>query len=323
MLETSARILRLLALLQQRREWSGSELAERLDVTPRTIRNDVERLRDLGYPVDSSPGVGGGYQLGVGAELPPLLLDDDEAIAVALGLRLATTGAVVGIEEASVRALIKLERMLPTKLSGRVKTLQTYTVPVASHSTPTNATTLVTIAGAARDSECIRFDYIRFDKTTSSRLVEPYRLINTRGRWYLFAWDCDQSDWRTFRVDRMDLKANIGPRFIPKELPDKDIGELVSKQLASAMWNERGRLRFLVDAATARQRIPSNAGELIEDSESSCILEAGSDNLEMLALYAGMSGFEFEVLQPPELKEQVRIVAERFTRAANRGELRG
>src|SRR6266568_1851332 len=201
MSETAARLLRLLSLLQARRDWTSSELATRLGVTTRTIRNNVDRLRGLGYPVDARPGVAGGYRLGSSGALPPLLLDDDEAVAVAIGLRTAASGSIAGIEETSARALAKLQRVLPARLRHRVSAYQASTLHTPSPATLVDPDVLTAIASACRDHERLRFDYRTHSGTSSRREVEPYRLVNDRRRWYLVAWDADRYDWRTFRVD--------------------------------------------------------------------------------------------------------------------------
>jgi len=211
MLETSARLLRLLSLLQSRRDWPGAELAERLGVTTRTVRRDVDRLRDLGYPVESATGTAGGYRLGVGAALPPLLLDDDEAVAVAVGLRAAATGTVTGIEETSLRALAKLEQVLPSRLRHRVGAMQSAILPLTGPG-PTVDPDLLTAA-------CQAHEGVRFGYQQNTRRVEPYRLVHTGRRWYLLAFDLDRDDWRTFRVDRIDSAPLPGPRFTPRPEP--------------------------------------------------------------------------------------------------------
>ncbi len=283
MLQTSARLLRLLSLLQARRDWSGPELADRLGVTARTVRNDVERLRSLGYPVHATPGVAGGYRLGAGAALPPLLLDDDEAVAVAVGLRVAANGTVTGIEETSVRALAKLEQVLPSRLRYRVNALQAYTVPVAGSGGPTvDAHVLTAIAGACRDRERLRFDYRDHDGAVSVRAVEPHRLVHIRGRWYLVAWDVDRDGWRTFRVDRVEPRTPTGPRFAPREPPEGDFATYVSKGVESALW----RL---------------------------------ADTPHMLAHYIGLLDVDFEIIEPAELVDHVRKLADRYARAAAQG----
>ena len=219
MLETAARLLRLLALLQARRDWSGPELAGQLGVTTRTVRNDVARLRRLGYPVHATPGLAGGYRLGVGAALPPLLLDDEEAVAVAVGLRTAAGGTVTGIEETSRRALAKLEQVLPSRLRSRVNALQTYTVSAPARGPTVDADILTAIAAACRDRQRLRFDYRTHDGTGGARVVEPHRLVHTGRRWYLLAWDNDRHDWRTFRVDRMQPRLPTPPTCWPPTSP--------------------------------------------------------------------------------------------------------
>src|SRR6202158_3835340 len=226
MLSTSERLLRVLTLLESRRDWSGADLAERLEVSTRTIRNDMVRLRTLGYPVGAASGVAGGYRLCAGGGPPPLVLDDDEAVAVAVALRSSAGGGVAGIEETSVRALVKLEQVLPTRLRRRVNALQAYTVPFAFSSGPTVEPQLLsTIAAACRDAEVLRIDYRKHDGTESTRSVEPYRLVHLGRRWYLVAFDRDRRAWRTFRVDRLQLRTPNGPRFTPPQPPAQDIAE--------------------------------------------------------------------------------------------------
>src|SRR6266852_4846293 len=239
MLSTSERLLRVLTLLESRREWSGADLAERLEVSTRTIRNDMVRLRTLGYPVGAASGVAGGYRLGAGAALPPLLLDDDEAVAVAVALRSSTGGGVAGIEETSVRALVKLEQVLPARLRRRVNTLSAYTVPVVFSGPTVEPHILSTIAAACRDAEVLRMDYRKHDGTESTRSVEPYRLVHWGRRWYLVAWDRDRRAWRTFRVDRLQLRSPNGPRFTPREAPAEDIGEYVTRNVLSNVLGRR------------------------------------------------------------------------------------
>src|SRR6266566_2428547 len=218
MLETSARLLRLLGLLQTRRDWTSAELATRLDVTTRTIRNDMARLRALGYPIEARPGVAGGYRLGAGGSLPPLLLDDEETVAVAIGLRTAASGSIAGIEETSVRALAKLQQVLPSRLRHRVTAFQSYALPMPSRGPQADPEVLTVIASACRDHERLRFDYRTHSGATSPRSVEPYRLVNDRRRWYLVAWDVDRDAWRTFRADRIQPPTPTGSRFTPRQL---------------------------------------------------------------------------------------------------------
>jgi predicted DNA-binding transcriptional regulator YafY len=316
MLETSARLLRLLSLLQARRDWSGAELADQLDVSARTVRRDVERLRSLGYPVHATSGVAGGYRLGAGAALPPLLLDDDEAVAVAVGLRTAAGGSVAGIQETSIRALVKLEQVLPSRLRHRVNALWTNTVPVSGGAGPTvDPVVLMAIAGACRDHERLRFDYRGHSGSASVRTVEPHRLVCSGRRWYLLAWDPDRRDWRTFRVDRIQPRMPAGPRFTPHDLPDGEVAARVMRGVWSAGWRYRARVRLHAPAETVAERIPPGVGLLEAVDERTCVLDTGADTLDTLAVYLGMLGVDFEVSEPPDLVEYVRKLADRYRRA--------
>jgi predicted DNA-binding transcriptional regulator YafY len=315
MLETSARLLRLLGLLQTRRDWTSAELATRLDVTTRTIRNDVARLRALGYPVEARPGVAGGYRLGTGGSLPPLLLDDEEAIAVAVGLRTAANGSVAGIEEASVRALAKLQQMLPSRLRHRVSAFASSALPVPSRGPQVDPDVLTLIASACRDHERLRFDYQSHSGTSSRRSVEPYRLVNDRRRWYLVAWDADRDDWRTFRVDRIEPRPPAGPRFTPRALPpDREIAAEVARGAGEATWRYRARVIVHAPAARVRSRLPIPVA-VDPLGEDTCAFEPGSDHPEMLALYLGMLGADFTIVDSPELVAALRTLTSRYLRA--------
>jgi predicted DNA-binding transcriptional regulator YafY len=257
MLETSARLLHLLSLLQSRRDWTGSELSERLGVSIRTVRNDVARLRGLGYPVDARPGVAGGYRLGTGAALPPLLLDDEEAVAVAVGLRTAAAGSIAGIEETSVRALAKLQQVLPSRLRHRVSAFESYALTMPARGPRVHPQVLTVIASACRDHERLRFDYRAHSGAASRRTVEPYRLVNDRRRWYLLAWDDDRDAWRTFRVDRIVPRMPTGSRFTPRALPpDAEIAARVARGVGEATWRYRARVIVHAPAAYVRRRLP-------------------------------------------------------------------
>jgi predicted DNA-binding transcriptional regulator YafY len=316
MLQTSARLLRLLSLFQGRRYWSGAELCDRLEVTARTLRRDVDRLRSLGYPVHSTSGTAGGYQLGVGATLPPLLLDDDEAVAVAVGLRTAAGATVAGIEEASLRALMKLEQVLPSRLRRRVNALHTFIVPLV-HAGPTvNAAALAVIAGACRDNERLRFSYRAREGASSVRDVEPHRLVHTGQRWYLAAWDLDREDWRTFRVDRIAPKLSAGARFTPRKEPDGGYAAYVSRSISYAPYSYRARVTLHAPLETVAARIPSAVGVLEAIDADTCVLQTGSHSLDTLAVYLSLIGVDFEVREPPELVDQIRKLAERYRRAA-------
>ncbi|MDI1456390.1 YafY family protein [Streptomyces sp. ATE26] len=321
MLETSARLLRLLSLLQAHREWSGAELADRLGVTPRTVRRDVDRLRELGYPVNASPGTGGGYQLGAGAELPPLLLDDDEAVAVAVGLRTVAGQGIEGIGETSVRALAKLEQVLPSRLRRRVGALNAYTVPMlrgGPPASPVDPALLTEIAHLCRDAERLRFEYRTHDGAAGRRTVEPHRLVCTERRWYLVAWDVDRSDWRTFRVDRITPRPPHGPRFTPREPPADDLAGYVSEGVSTRAYAERSAVRLLVPLHEAAERISPSAGTLEADGPDACVLRSGAPSLDVMVIHIMMTGFPFEVLEPAELTESVRRIRDRLDGALAR-----
>jgi len=315
MLETSARLLRLLALLQARRDWTSTELATRLGVTTRTIRNDVDRLRRLGYPVDARPGVAGGYRLGTGGALPPLLLDDDEAVAVAIGLRTAATGSIAGIEETSVRALAKLQQLLPARLRHQVSAFQSYALPMPARGPQVDPDVLTMIASACRDHERLRFDYRAHSGAASRRSVEPYRLVNDRRRWYLVAWDTDRDAWRTFRADRIEPRTPAGPRFTPRLLPpDREIVAQVARGVGEATWQYRARVIVHAPAAHVRDRLPIPV-DVESLGEDKCAFEPGSDHPEMLALYLGLLGADFTIMDSPELVAALRNLTRRYQRA--------
>lgn len=318
MLETSGRLLRLLSLFQGRRYWPGGELCGKLGVTARTLRRDVDRLRGLGYPVESSAGVGGGYQLGAGAALPPLLLEDDEAVAVAVGLRTGAGGSVEGIEEAAVRALAKLQQVLPPRLRRRVAALQSSIVPLAGGGPRVDAETLAGIAAACRDCEGLRFTYRGREGAAASRDVEPHRLVHTAGRWYLAAWDTGRRDWRTFRVDRIEPKITTGLRFKPRRAPEGGFAAYVSRSVAWAPYKYRARVVLHAPLSVAAERIPAAAGALEEIDANTCLLETGSHSLDTLAVYLALAGMDFEVREPAELIERLRELERRF-RGATRG----
>jgi len=314
MVQTSARLLRLLSMFQAQRYWSGGELSQRLEVTARTLRRDVDRLRSLGYPVHSTSGVAGGYQLGAGANLPPLLLDDDEAVAVALGLRTSASGGVTGIEEASVRALMKLEQVLPPRLRPRVAALHGFILPLTKDRRgPTvDAERLSVIAGACRDYQGIRFTYEDRGGSPSIRMVEPHRVVHTGYRWYLVAWDLSRNDWRTFRVDRMQGKLKLSTRFKPRRPPEGDFAAYVSKSLAQAPYPYRARITLHAPLDTLLPRIPASAGVLEAIDGNSCTLQTGSHSLEGLTIHLLMLGVRFQVHEPAELITYMRDVAERL-----------
>jgi len=314
MLETSARLLRMLSLLQSPRQWTGPQLAERLEVTSRTVRKDIERLRALGYPVTATPGVGGGYRLGAGAGLPPLLLDDDEAIAVVVGLRTAADGGVQGLEDASTHALAKLEQVLPSRLRHRVDTLQAATAALPLPGAAVATDVLTAIADTIRAHERLRFDYRAFDGSSSARTVQPYLLVHTRGRWYLAAWDEKRAAWRTFRADRIQPRIPNGPRFTPREPPAGGIAALVERTLGSASWRYRSAVKVHAPAEVVAAKLPRWV--LVESIDAAtCRAHVGSDNPKALALWLGALDADFEISNSPELTDVLVELAHRYLRA--------
>jgi predicted DNA-binding transcriptional regulator YafY len=318
MSETSSRLLELLSLLQARRDWRGEELAARLEVSARTIRRDVERLRRLGYPVESLSGSAGGYRLRAGSAMPPLLLDDEEAIAIAVGLRTAARASVRGIEETAVRALVKLEQVLPSHLRRRVQTLGAATVVLPAPGPTVDPQHLTVIAAACRDRERLRFGYKRRDGATSRREVEPHSLLNRGQRWYLVAWDRKREDWRTFRMDRLTRPSPAGVRFAPRALPARDAAAYVQQSISAAPSRYEAVLTLHAAAREVAERVPRQWGAVQPLDARTCRFTAGDDDLRWLALRIAMLDVEFEVHAPPELVEHLQSLSGRLARAAAR-----
>jgi predicted DNA-binding transcriptional regulator YafY len=315
MSETSSRLLELLALLQGRRDWPGDELAARLEVSARTIRRDVERLRALGYPVESVTGPAGGYRLRAGTAMPPLLLDDEEAIAIAVGLRTAARASVAGIEETSVRALVKLEQVLPAHLRGRVAALGSATFTLPSAGPTVDPQHLTVIAAACRDRERLRFDYTRRDGTPSRRVVEPHSQLNHGRRWYLVAWDRDRDAWRTFRVDRLAKPAPAGTRFAPRRLPARDAAAFVEQSISAAPNRFEAVVTLHAPAEEIAGRVSPYWGSVKPLDERTCEYRTGDDDARWLAMRVAMLGVDFELRGPPELVQELRALASRLRRA--------
>jgi predicted DNA-binding transcriptional regulator YafY len=314
MANTSGRMLRLLSLLQTHRYWPGGELAERLEVSPRTLRRDVDRLRELGYPVDAARGVAGGYQLQAGAAVPPLLLDDDEAVAIAIGLRTAAAGGVSGFEETSVRALAKVIQLLPPRLRRRIDALQAATAPGGFGAGPTlDATTLTTLAMACRGEERLRFDYTPREGEGAARYVEPHRLVSLGRRWYLIAWDLDRGDWRSFRVDRLSGPALTGARFRPREIPGGDPVAWMRSRLAAIPTKYDVSVVFAAPAASVGAAVGQWAKvEPIDDA--SCRMRMSTDELNWPLWVLGGLGADFTIESPAELRDRVRTAGETLLR---------
>jgi predicted DNA-binding transcriptional regulator YafY len=315
MTETSSRLLTLLSLLQARRDCPGAELAERLEVSGRTIRRDVERLRALGYPVQALTGPAGGYRLHAGTAMPPLLLDEEEAIAIAVGLRTAARASVTGIEETSIRALVKLEQVLPAHLRRRVAALGSATVAAPAGGPTVDPQHLTAIAAACRDAECIRFEYRSRDGTATRREAEPHALVNLGRRWYLVAWDRRRDDWRTFRVDRLERPAATGVRFAPRALPAENAVAYVKQSLAGAFSRYEARVTVHAPADELAGRLPYLGGTLTPIDAQRCEYRTSDDDLEWLALRVAMLGVDADVHEPPELIEHLHALARRLRRA--------
>jgi predicted DNA-binding transcriptional regulator YafY len=315
----SSRLLDLLSLLQARRDWPGAELADRLQVSGRTVRRDVERLRGLGYPVESLTGPAGGYRLRAGTAMPPLLLDEEEAIAIAVGLRTAARASVTGIEETSIRALVKLEQVLPAHLRRRVAALGSATIAGPVSGPTVDPQHLTTIAAACRDSECIRFGYRSRDGTATRRELEPHSLVNLGRRWYLVGWDRRRDDWRTFRVDRISRPALSGPRFKPRTLPAKDAAAFVAESIAGARSRYEARVTVHAPAERVAARLPWVAGALEPLDAGRCEYRTSDDDLDWLALRIAMLGADVDVEGPPELLAHLDAMGRRLRRAAGDG----
>ncbi|RIQ20815.1 helix-turn-helix transcriptional regulator [Jiangella rhizosphaerae] len=316
---TSARMLALLSLMQSRPAWTGAELAERLGVSTRTIRYDVDRLRELGYPVDAARGPAGHYRLGAGARLPPLLLDDEEAVAVAIGLRAGS--GVAGIEDSSARALAKLEQVLPHRLRRQVAAVHD-AMSRGPENTSSNvddpvvdAAVLTALAAAIRDHEHVRFDYRGRPGTDPPLAVEPYRLVSWQRHWYLVGREPASGEWHPYRVDWLSLRMRTGLRFAPAPLPGEDYTAFVLREVASTGWSVHARITVFAPAADVLARINPTVGVVESVDESTSVLVTGADSLEIVAVYIGMLGLDFQVTEPPELVEHLRVLGDRYRRA--------
>ncbi|XUL90264.1 helix-turn-helix transcriptional regulator [Streptomyces galilaeus] len=316
--DTPGRLLQLLSLLQTPREWPGGELADRLGVSRRTVRRDIDRLRELGYPVQATLGADGGYRLVAGKAMPPLVLDDEEAVAIAVGLRAGAGHAVEGVDEASVRALAKLEQVLPSRLRHRVATLQAATTPLTSGDGASIAPeTLTVMASTVAGRERLRFAYRAKDGTESRRVTEPYRLVSTGRRWYLVAYDLDREDWRTFRVDRVSEPFATGARFAPRELPTGSAAEYLRRSMYRQQESYEYSVTFAAPAEAVAARVPAWMGTPEPLDAHSCRLRATTgDEVRWLAARLALLEFEFTVQEPEELVCCVRELGERLSRAA-------
>ncbi|MFI5841986.1 helix-turn-helix transcriptional regulator [Catenuloplanes sp. NPDC051500] len=316
MLETSGRLLKLLSLLQARRDWPGGTLADRLGVSGRTVRRDVDRLRELGYPVQATKGPEGGYRLGAGADLPPLLFDAEQAVAVAVALQTATT-SIDGIEEASLRALATVRQVMPARLRHRVDALQVTSVRQAADRPRVDAEVLLAVGGAVRAREVLRFDY-----KDAPRRCEPHHVVMWGGRWYLVAWDLDRQDWRTFRVDRLTPRTPNGPRFTPRELPAPDVSSYIAQRFASPEMPCTGTVILAAPAEAVAPWVRKT--DLVEPlGDGRCRLTLSSWSWVGLAATTGMFDAELEIVGPPELREAALRLAQRYTRSSTPGDVEG
>ncbi|HEY2443430.1 MAG TPA: YafY family protein [Streptosporangiaceae bacterium] len=317
MANTSARTLRLLSLLQARRYWPGAELAGRLQVSPRTLRRDIDRLRELGYPIEAQRGVEGGYQLAAGTALPPLLVDDEEAVALAVGLQAAAQGAVEGIAESSVRTLAKLVQIMPARLRRRVEALGSMTVP-ASWGSSTQASVdpgiLTAVALTCRDSERLRFSYTAADGQRTDRHVEPHRLVLLGHRWYLVGYDLSRHGWRSFRLDRLTAPRGTGARFRPRELPAADAAAFVRAGIGQVTAAYDVEAVVEAPAAGVRERI--GRWSTVEDiGATRCRVRITADSLDWPIMALGIVGADFRVISPPELLTRIHDWGRRFSHA--------
>jgi predicted DNA-binding transcriptional regulator YafY len=321
--KTSARLLSLLTLLQTRRDWPGALLAERLDVSPRTVRRDVDRLRELGYPITAAKGPEGGYRLTPGTDLPPLLFDDDQAVALAIALHHATaTGA--DIAEGAARALTTVRQVMPARLRHRIDALHVTAVepPTARPRARTDSALLMTISAAVHAREILRFDYAPGGEDDGPpRRVEPHHLLTWRGRWYLLAWDLDRHDWRTFRADRITPKVPTGPRFTPREPPAGDVATFIAARFrgsdpatGTADWPCQGEVILHLPAADVAPYL--HDGIVEELGPGRCRLVLGSWSWHGLAAGLGRFDADIEVVGPPELRNAFERLARRYARAA-------
>lgn len=319
MTRTTGRTLELLALLQARREWSGTELQARLEVSARTLRRDIDDLRELGYGIDATRGRHGGYRLGAGAAVPPLTLSVDESVAIAVGLRAAATGVVTGIEEASARALAKLEQSLSAATRRQIVEVEQAMVPLSTRHDDVDITVVTTIATAIAERRRMRVDYTRHDGEEVRRVVEPHRVVHTAERWYLVAWDPDRIAWRTLRVDRMRHPLILREEFPRQEIPDEALRQFTTRSITTAPYPYRATFRMHAPADVVAGHFDATVAQVVAETEATSILTAGSGSPAEFALYIGMCGIEFEVLEGDEVRQAMVEIAGRFARGTAAG----
>jgi predicted DNA-binding transcriptional regulator YafY len=313
-LQTSARLLRLLSLLQARTFWIGADLTSRLEVTDRTLRRDVDRLRTLGYPVDSTSGPAGGYALAAGARLPPIMLDDDEGIAVALALTNAS-GTTLSSGDAALRALAKLEKVLPSRLRKRLAALRGSIVRVADSGPKIDLQLVSQLASACSERVRVHFSYRDHTGAATARIVEPQQVAHVERRWYLVAWDTAREDWRTFRLDRM-VDVTNGATFLARSGPDDDMTTYITRSLSTAGYKHRARVVFHAPHSVIAARIPARYGTVTAIDDVSCRLETGASSLDGVAMWVAHQGVPFVVEAPVELADYLRVLATRLQEAS-------
>lgn len=316
---TTGRTLALLGLLQSRREWSGAELRERLEVSDRTLRRDIDDLRALGYGIEATPGVGGGYRLGPGAAVPPLALATDEAVAIAVGLRAAAVGVVTGIEDAAARALAKLEQSLAPSTRRQIADVERAMVPLRPGRGGVDLSAVTAIARAVAESRRLRIEYERPAGESVQRVVEPHRIVHTAQRWYLIAWDVDRGAWRTYRIDRVHATTALRERFTARAVPDETLRRFTSRSISTAPYPVRARVRMRAPADEVRRHFGPTVAEVVDAGDGTSVLTTGAHRAEEIALHLGTSGIAFEVLDGDELRTALEALSRAFAVAAERG----
>lgn len=315
--DPTGRALSLLSLLQTHRFWRCAELAERLDVTERTVRRDVGRLRELGYPVTATSGRYGGYRLESGAHMPPLVVDDDEAVALAVGLRYAAVAAIDGMEETSLRALTKIESLLPHRLRRRVTALHSSitSVPSPIGRDLVDPESLSVLAAACRDQELARFDYRAGEGSNTRRLVEPHRLVTAGRRWYLVAWDRDRDDWRSFRLDRLARPSATGGRFTPREIPGGDAAAYVARAIGSIPRERVATLALGAELDDVEDVLRWVDHVVVETATGATVIQIRGEDLGRLAMTVARIAFttSVRVIEPDDLAHAVERLGAHLT----------
>lgn len=314
MTRTTGRTLALLSLLQVRREWSGAELRERLEVSDRTLRRDIDDLRELGYGVEATRGRHGGYRLGAGAEVPPLVLKPDESVAIAVGLRAAATSVVTGMEDAAARALAKLEQSLSSATRKQIVDVERAMVPLAGGATAVDFEVVSSVAAAIAGRRRLRVDYTRHDGAEVVRIIEAHRIVHTAERWYLVAWDVEREAWRTLRVDRLRRPVTLREEFPRRDIPDEALRQFTTRSITTAPYPVRARLRMHAPVDVVSRHFGATVAEVVDDGDGRSILTAGARTAEEFALHIGMSGIEFEVIEGEEVRRALGEMAQRFLR---------